>query len=143
MVHAPHTDRARPADTASETNASLCRGVGLSSASEEWEEARTNHNMCMHMWYEVEQPTKKAATKALVRRTQLAVWKSGRRAGPGGLLSLVEWRCAPFWGVTKRAARGVGHPVLHHGAPLTRATPLHAPTHVRREEAPQTGYELS
>ena len=38
--------------------------------------------MCMlARWYEVGQPTKKAATKALVRRTQLAVWKSGRRGG--------------------------------------------------------------
>eukprot|EP00964_Phaeocystis_antarctica_P081476 scaffold50979_cov61-Phaeocystis_antarctica.AAC.4 len=30
------------------------------------------------------QGTKKAATKALVRRTQLAVWKSGRRRAQGG-----------------------------------------------------------
>ena len=36
--------------------------------------------------------------------------------------SLVECRCAPLWGVLKRAALGVGHPVLHHGAPLTRCT---------------------
>ena len=52
-------------------------------------------------------------------------------------VTLVECRCAPRWGVPKRAAFGVGHPVLHHGAPLTRCTltprsramPLYAPTY--------------
>ena len=40
-------------------------------------------------WYEVEQKTsKKAATKTLVRRTQLAVWKSRQ----GGGVTQAVWR---------------------------------------------------
>ena len=121
MVHAPHTsDRARPAGTASETNASPCRYAscrfivasglaesrgGLVAASlavvaagkpsEEWEARRTNHSIFRGGTSRVE----KAATKGANAQLRGALEVGGqrpetrqRRAGGEACLSLTVER---------------------------------------------------